>query len=46
MQTFQFLFCTYQLEAPIFLREVTPDVLTAAPCCGSLQNDLVTHTPT
>jgi len=36
MQKFQFLLFTYQLEAPIFLREVTPDVLTAASCCGSL----------
>jgi len=30
----------------MFLWEVTPDVLTAVPCCGSLQNVLVTHSPT
>ena len=36
MENFQFPLLTYCLEAQIFLREVTPGVLTIVPRCGSL----------
>jgi len=44
MENFQFRLLTYRLEAQIFLREVTPDVLTIVPWCGSLRNMFVSHT--
>ena len=44
MENFQFCLLTYHLEAQIFLREVTPDVLTIVPWCGSLRNMFVSHT--
>jgi hypothetical protein len=44
MQNFQFLLLTYWLEFPVFLKEVTPDVVRAVPLCGSLQNMFFYHT--
>jgi hypothetical protein len=44
MENFQFRLLTYHLEAQIFLREVTPDVLTIVPWCGNLRNMSVSHT--
>jgi hypothetical protein len=44
MQKFQFLLFTYQLEAPVFLEEIRPDVLTAVPLCGSFRNVFFYHT--
>ena len=44
MPNFQFCLLTYHLEAQIFLREVTPDVLTIVPWCDSLENMFVSHT--
>jgi hypothetical protein len=43
MENFRFLLLIYRLEAQIFLREVTLDVLTIVPWRGSLQNMFVSH---
>ena len=41
MEEFQFHLLTYRLEAQILIREVTPDVLTTVPWCGSLPSMFV-----